>query len=219
MSFKFFFLFNATSHPALFVLSFTVFNFFISKDFLGGIFAFYWIPTGEINGEKKSRGLTCRSGCGLSCWGNICHTLCTINTWTLFHFFQLVAKLYARCCDGKYSGETIQFKDKVRDEGVTSQIKLVWGLPYISRLTIQLQTLQQIPNQCCAVSKVNLAWRKWSLKRRYMFQSSVSLSAALREDGSGEEMILRRFSGFVPCMGSCHLLFICPTGISCLSAR
>lgn len=54
MSFKFLFLFNATSHAAPFVLSFTVFNFFISKDFLGGIFAFYWIPTAEINGEKKA---------------------------------------------------------------------------------------------------------------------------------------------------------------------
>lgn len=32
-------------------------------------------------------------------------------------------------------------------------------------------------------------------------------------------MTLRTFAGFVPCMGSCHFLFICPTGISCLSAR
>lgn len=44
------------------------------------------------------------------------------------------------CSDGKCSGEKIQFKDKVRDEGVTSQIKLVLGLQCISRFTIQLDT-------------------------------------------------------------------------------
>lgn len=40
-----------------------------------------------------------------------------------------------------------------------------------------------------------------------------------REDGWDEGMTLRRVSGFVPRMGSCHFSFICPTGISCLSAR
>lgn len=40
-----------------------------------------------------------------------------------------------------------------------------------------------------------------------------------RDHDWNEWMILWRFSEFVLCMGSCCFLFICPTGISCLSAR
>lgn len=76
------------------VLLFSTFSF--QKIFWGGDFCLL-LDTYSRDKWKKSRRMTCRNGCGLCCWGNICHTFCTVTTWTLFSFFQLAAKLYARC--------------------------------------------------------------------------------------------------------------------------